>query len=192
MELYALARLDEARKAAVEEHLLFCGDCRANLDESAAFALAMRRAIRMEAAEPKTGAWRHHLGSFFRIHRLALAGGLAGAAILALVASQSAGNRVLPLVSLQLTAIRGDATTVPQARAFDVTLTDAPSEAGLRVDVVGAMGARLQNGPLNQNHTFRVTGPQTEGPLFLRLFDSRGKLLHEYAINVSSQSSLGR
>ena len=172
LELYALGRLDEPGQAVVEEHLLVCVTCQERLDAAEGFAIAMRQALANErAAEPeKTGrlAWLWPWPA-------AVAG--FAALLLAIVLSLPSSRNLVPLASLQLTAIRGEVPSVEPARETDITLTDAPTEAGLRVEVVNGAGAKVAD-------SLKIRKSLAQGSYFVRLFDSGGKLLHEYGFRV--------
>jgi hypothetical protein len=176
LELYALGRLDEPGQAVVEEHLLVCVTCQQRLDEVEAFAMAMHQAIASGPAQEleKTG-WLAWFRAWLWPWPAAVAG--FAALMLTIILSVHPGRNLAPLASLQLTAIRGDVPAVAPARETDITLTDAPAGTALRVEVVDATGGKVAD-------SLRITKSLAEGSYFVRLYDSSGKLLHEYGFRV--------
>ena len=175
MELYSLGRLPEPLAAAVEEHLLVCGKCQERLDELEVFATAMRRAISEEPVL-KPGGWR------FPTWSLAFAGGLA-ALVAAIVLIMHPGKAIVPLASIQLTAVRGEVGSVGLASETDIALADVQNEPTQRIEVVDAGGAKIWSGSADAGKV-KVTKQLSEGTYFVRLYDGGGKLLHEYGFRV--------
>lgn len=190
LELYALGRLPGPAIAVVEEHLLVCISCQERLDEVEAFALAMRDAIADEPATQARSGWfacfRSGLGQpGLNPRSMALAVGFAVLA-LASVLFLHTGRNVAPLASLQLTATRGETQTVKPAQKTEITLADAPAQAALRVEVVDATGGSVWNGPYQADAgKVKIAKQLPPGTYFVRLYDSTGKLLHEYGFRVS-------
>jgi hypothetical protein len=186
LELYTLFRLADPRVAAIEQHLLVCEACRKRLDDVEMFATAMRQAI---ADEPEVQtrttwfAWLRFRGQWQPA--LAWAGGLAALALAAVLYPHS-GRDAAPLASLQLTAIRGDIQTAATARETDITLADAPALPGLRAEVVDATGEAIWSGRFGNGHRIELMKQLAPGYCFVRLYDSAGKLLHEYGFRVRS------
>lgn len=180
LEFYALGRLSEADIAEVEEHLLVCAFCREILDEWDSFALAMHRAIANEPAVDRKDwlAWM----------RRPVVPWVAGFALVVLAAGlywNSDRRPIAPLATLQLTAMRGEMPSVAEARQTELTLTDTPSSAGLRMEVVDFAGKSVWAGPLVRGgDRVKLTTPLRPGDYFVRLFDGAGKLLHEYDFRV--------
>ena len=180
LELYVLGRLDEPRQAALEEHLLVCITCQERLDTVEVFALAMRRAIETEQVLQHEKAWSlAWLRRALKPGSWRMPAALAGfaALIVAVVLSLPSSRNLAPLASLELTAIRGEVPSVEPARETNITLSDAPAEAGLRVEVVDATGTTIAT-------SLKITKSLAPGSYFVRLYDRGGKLMHEYGFRV--------
>jgi hypothetical protein len=201
LELYALGRLTDPVLADLEEHLLICGSCRDRLDETDAYVRAMRSAI---ADEPPSSSGHNWLKGLFslRISRLFAPVYAGGFALLLLAAGFyfHSQNRALGVAAIELTAMRGDTQSVRAALETDITLSDTPAGSGSSeiVDAGGAMvwqevwqeagqevwpkaaGGDFAGG----SRKLRVRKQLAPGAYFVRLFDSQGKLLHEYGFRV--------
>ena len=176
LELYALGRLSGSEVGQIEEHLLICHSCVDRLEGIGAFALSVREDLKTHA-EPPRRSW-----AIWRQPRLAFAAILAMALLTLVVDRAREGGRVEPFASLQLTALRGDMQKVPPARETDLTLTDPPSTgAPFRLEVVDAGGAGVWSGA---GLGAKIHKPLSPGDYFVRLFSSKGRLLHEYGFHV--------
>lgn len=185
LELYALGRLSPARVEAVEEHLLVCESCRNMLDDLESFAIAMHDAIATEPEPAPRTEWLARLGFhwFREPDTLAWAGGFAALLLAAVLYLHFGTGSMLPLASLQLTAIRGEMPSVSQAKETDVTLVDAPANPALHAEVVDFKGKQVWSGSLGGGRIV-IAQPLAEGSYFVRLSDSGGKLLREYGFQV--------
>jgi hypothetical protein len=180
LELYALGRLSDPQVEIVEEHLLICHSCVDRLEEIGVFALAAREDLKAHP-EP-TGnrginwkAWLQPRFVFPSVFAMALLA-------LGIFWTGGAPGRVLPVASLQLTAMRGEMQTVPAARETDLTLTDAPSAGGpFRVEVVDAGGTQVWSGTSLE---IKIPKRLPPGDYFVRLTSAKGQLLHEYGFHV--------
>ena len=191
LEFYALGRLTETQVAAVEEHLLVCSVCQDKLDEVEAYALAMREAISAEQKpEPQTDwlAWLRPDNFRLPSWSMAAVGGFAALVLATGVYLNRGGTApAAPLATLQLTAIRGEMPAVVPARETDITLSDAPAGVGLHAEVVDSTGVMVWSGPFHSDARKMLLIRQLpEGSYFIRLYDSGGRLLHEYGFAVRS------
>ena len=178
LELYALGRLSGSEVEQIEEHLLMCQACVGKLEEIGVFALNVREDLKAHA-EPPVRSW-----AVWRQPRFALPAIFAMALLALGVYFAGSGRRVEPFASLQLTAMRGEMQTVEAARETDLTLTDPPSTgAPFRVEVVDAGGAGVWSGTGLHAKIRKRLAP---GDYFVRLFSSKGQLLHEYGFHVAS------
>jgi hypothetical protein len=176
LELYALGRLPGSEVEQIEEHLLVCPSCIARLEETGAFALTAREDLKTRA-EPPGRRWPGWLKPFFAMPAL-----LAAALVALGVYWAGGARRLTPVVSRQLIAMRGEMQTVEPARETDLTLTDAPAGGEpFRVEVVDASGAGVWRGV---GAEARIRQRLAPGDYFVRLFSSRGQLLHEYGFHV--------
>jgi hypothetical protein len=185
LELYGLGRLTQSRVEIIEQHLLLCQTCQKRHDDVGAFALAMRQAIPDEL-ESQAFKGRFEWLKFSGLMRPALAwtGGFATLVFAASLYLHSDRN-VLPLASLQLTAMRGDLQTAARAAETDITLADAPALSSLRAEVVDDTGGLVWSGPFDNRHRIKLVKQVAPGTYFVRLYESGGKLLHEYGFHVS-------
>jgi hypothetical protein len=180
LELYALGRLSGAEVEQIEEHLLMCHSCVGRLEDIGAFALGAREDLTAHA-EPPVGSW-----AAWRLPRFALPAVFATALLALSVYWTGVATRLAPAASLQLTAMRGDMPRVAQARETDLTLTDPPATgAPFRLEVVDASGAGVWSGA---GPGAKIHKRLLPGDYFVRLFSSKGQLLHEYGFHVVGQA----
>lgn len=136
----------------------------------------MRRGIALEAAAPrKVLSFRP---------RFVWVGALAAAILLFVIYASIARQNLPPLATIQLAAVRGASVAVDQARETELILTDAPDVSGLSAEIVDWKGGHVWKGPLLNRHA-GIKSPLAEGDYFARLYDSNGKLLHEYGFTVT-------
>jgi len=179
LEQYALDLLPESHLPRLEEHLMICEVCREKLDQIADFALGMRAA---PVTAPPTD-W------FGWLRRPAFSMALAFAALILVVGIFSnRGMKLVPAVSLQLNATRGEIPFTVPAREFDLTLADGPREAGpFRVEVVDATGLSVWSGLAESSPAgvqVKVMRRLAPGVYFVRLSAASGKLLSEYGFRI--------
>lgn len=200
LELYALDRLSEAEIKRVECHLMLCESCRDRLEETAAFAFAVREALKTQPETARSKApsgWLAWLpGSFEIVFKPHFAMAAFAAVILAtgvwfLSSRPDAGKLLAPVASLQVTALRGEMQTIPASKVLDLTLADSPSAGGpFRVEMVDANGdVQWTGAPANGPNglSAHITKAVVPGVYFARLYDASGKLLHEYGFRAVSQ-----
>jgi Putative zinc-finger len=189
LELYALGRLPEPEVAVVEEHLLVCVSCQKKLDEVELFAVAMRQAITLEPAAQSRAGWLDWLrSSWVTPWSFVGASAVFAAIMLATIVYLHPGRNVPPLTSLNLAAMRGDVQQVGPAQETDITLTDAPTQENIRVEVVDSTGGTVWSGQPGSDgeevKKIKIARQLAPGSYFVRLFDQSEKLLHEYGFNV--------
>jgi hypothetical protein len=178
LELYAMGRLPGSEVAVLEEHLLVCIPCQERLDEVEGFAIAMRQAIAMEPAVKERNRW------FLWLRPQLMWAPAFAAIVLTIVLYLHPARSLPPLASLNLASMRGDVPQVALAQETDLTLTDAPSQPGIRAEVVDSTGIRVWSGQLGDGRQVKIATQLAPGSYFVRLFDPPGKLLHEYGFNV--------
>lgn len=189
LEQYALDRLPEADLAGLEEHLIACAGCRERLDEIGDFALGMSEVTARQSEGWARGRWwgRGRLWGWMR--RPAFAMAVAFAVLIIVIAVFSKGHQdFAPLVSLQLTALRGEMPATVPAVQFNLMLSDGPREGGpFRIEVVDATGSRMWTGLAESGPSgvlVKVTKRLTNGDYFVRLYTASGQLLREYGFRV--------
>jgi hypothetical protein len=181
LEQYALDRLPEADLAGLEEHLFVCAGCRERLDEIGDFALGMSE-VTARKAERRGRVWG-------LLRRPACAMAVAFAVLIIVIAVFSKGHQdFAPLVSLQLTAVRGEMPATVPAVQFNLMLSDGPREGGpFRIEVVDATGSRMWTGLAESGPSgvlVKVTKRLTNGDYFVRLYTASGQMLREYGFRV--------
>jgi hypothetical protein len=164
--------------AEVEEHLLLCAWCQNRLDRLEPDARLMRAALSAEPAPEKRRAWFNWLRPRF----LSVAAGIAVALVAAFLLIHP-NRTIAPLASLQLSAVRGDVPATGVASETDLSLTDAPSQSGLRAELVNGTGTVVWSGPVTGN-SVKIVQRLAQGTYFARLYDNSGALLHEYGFRV--------
>jgi hypothetical protein len=186
LEQYALNRLPEADLAGLEEHLLVCAGCRERLDEIGDFALGMTEAPTRKSERWGRGRW------WAMLKRPAFVMSVAFAVLILAIAVFSNFSKprqdFAPLVSLQLTALRGEMPSTVPAIQFNLMLTDGPREGGpFRIEVVDAAGTRQWTGLAASSPAgvlVKVSKRLTNGDYFVRLYTASGQMLREYGFRV--------
>ncbi len=178
LEHYALGHLPDPQVAEVEEHLLLCAWCQDRLDKLEPNARLIRATVSVEPASEKRKPW--FVG--FRPRLLSAAAGIAVALVVAILFLHPK-QPAAPLASLQLSAVRGDIPAIGIARETDLSLTDAPSHANLRAEVVDEAGKPVWSGP-SPGGSLKIVKQLDPGNFFVRLYDRAGTLLHEYGFRV--------
>ena len=180
-ELYAMGRLATNRSGRLEEHLLVCDPCRQQLDDAAAYCLTMRQELSKPAKPAFWFGW-----NWLRLPSPAMVGLAMAAAVLLLVVAGSVllrpGTSLVPLATVQLSAMRGEMAVAVEARETDMILLDAGSYVG-NVEVVDATGGFMWKGPLAEGGRLRVPKALAKGTYFVRLYDGL-KLTREYGFHV--------
>jgi hypothetical protein len=194
LELYALHRLPDSEVERVENHLLICEGCRDRLEEVSAFAFSMRQTLRDEPViESNTRWFSRWFGRWFGGLRpqLALGGAFAVMVMAVGIYRISADAHIVPVASLQLTALRGsDVKTVVRARELDLAFTDAPASS--RLDIVDVDNVTVWTGTLRpvaeraeaRIAQARITQVLSPGEYFARVYNGAGQPLHEYQFEV--------
>jgi hypothetical protein len=186
LELYALHRLPDSEVERVENHLLICDGCRDRLEEVSAFAFSMRQTLRDEPVIESRYRWFAWLRP-----QLALGAAFAVMVLAVAVYRISADAHVVPVASLQLTAVRGsDVETVVRARELDLAFTDAPASS--RLDLVDADNVTVWTGtlrPVAERGEARIAQAKiaqvlSPGEYFARVYTGAGQPLHEYQFEV--------
>ncbi|HZL55622.1 MAG TPA: hypothetical protein VFC21_00985 [Bryobacteraceae bacterium] len=184
LELYALSRLPDSDVAKIEEHLLICDLCRDRLDETGAFAEAMRTAFKSQPAREVSAVHRGWFG--WLRPQFALAGAFA-AVVLAVGIYWTAGAaRMMPVASLQFNiANRGsEVKTVKTAKELDLSFGEAAGVA--RIDVVDSSGETVWTGAPEPGRPVeaKVREALSPGGYFARTYTASGQMLHEYGFRV--------
>lgn len=166
--------------AEVEEHLLLCAWCQDRLDKLEPDARLIRATVSVEPVPERRGSWLAE----FRPRLLSAAAGLA-VALLGAILFLHPKPPAAPVASLQLSAVRGGIPAIGIARETDLSLSDAPSQASLRAEVVDEAGQLVWSGP-SPYGSLKIVKQLGQGNFFVRLYDGSGALLHEYGFRVLS------
>jgi anti-sigma factor RsiW len=191
LEKYLMNHLTEPETASVEEHLLACAYCQAQTEETEAFILAARAALREPLRKPVARAARAGTSgamlSWFSAPVIAMASlGLAIGTYLA--PSQETGG---PPVEVRLSAIRGADSALPHIHAagrliLSLDAHDLPADGPYSVRVVNAAGAGVWNGVpkrLGDRMQAEVNLALDPGHYWVRL-SRAGKLVREFGVAV--------
>lgn len=187
LERFLLHRCSEEELEIVETHVLACESCITQLEaleeDIAATKLALQR-LESSPARKQMAEAASNWKNWFTIPRLSLAGGFAALACAGILFS-------IPH-DVALMAYRGtDTAVVSEWRPLNMHLNAADlGEGPVQVELVDRLGSPLWKGAAAvQNNSVDVRLPRiTEsGSHFLRLYDSKGELLREYAFQVKWQ-----
>lgn len=162
----------------MEEHLLLCAWCQDRLDNLEPQARLMRAALAAASVREEGRGWF----TWLRPQLWSVAAGIAVAVVCAFLFIHSK-PAVAPLALLQLSAIRGDIPATGIASETDLSLTDAPPQSNLRVEVVNETGTVVWSSPVTGT-SVKVVTQLSPGTYFVRLYDNSGALLHEYGFRV--------
>jgi hypothetical protein len=152
LEKYLMNHLTEPDRASVEEHLLACPSCQDQTEETEAFILAARAALREPVRKPAARAARVGTSgamlSWFSAPVVAMAS--LGLAIGTYLAPSQVSNGGPP-VEVRLSAMRGADTTLPHVRPtgrliLSLDALDLPAYGSYFVRVVNAAGAEVWSG----------------------------------------------
>lgn len=206
LELYALGRLGEDAAAPIEEHILFCEDCRVKLDELTDFAVVMREAAsNVATAGPlpndiqdpvqdlnREPAWKR----FFRMTWLpvpAPAFAVAMIALLAVVVWQPwASQTPSEWQSLELRATRGESAAPSAVEGKGLRLSlDANGIAAspLTISIVRADGTKIVSEPVsvaNDKVNWEYPASLAPGAYWVRLHNGT-ELMREFALPVAAR-----
>jgi hypothetical protein len=185
LELYALRRLPDSEVEHVENHLLVCDACREHLEEVSAFAFSMRETLKgnpvIESVVKSNARWFEWLTP-----RLGMAGAFAAILLAVGIYWISRDAHILPVASLQLTALRGsEVKAVVRARELDLAFTDAL--AASRVDIVDGGGATVWTGTLRPGAgrvEAKISQVFSPGDYFARVYTAAGQPPQEYQFKV--------
>ncbi len=190
IERYTIGTLPDAELAILEDHLLICEECRGRTEDTQAFTMALRDALKEAPVSAQTVSKQKatfDLTGWLRRPAVSMAFGFVLLfCVLAIFSNQRNG---LPAVAvLQLTATRGEVPTVGRARELDLRLAGAPQDGGpYRVEVVDAQGKNIW-GSLADNEgdavLVKVPMRMQSGEYFVRLYSADGPIVHEYGFRL--------
>lgn len=191
-EEYVFDRLDEDQSAAFEEHLLTCERCRHNLEKTDEYVRLMKEAAAQFAG---SGAHNWHSGAALQWGSpiaAIMGAGLVTAALAIAIPYHFRAER--PPVPVQLVSFRGGTGQLAHARAgagIDITIdcTDVGETAGLRLEIVDAVGNPVWNGSAAARAGSNlVSAHATEalraGVYWIRLYAPSGELLREFGLKA--------
>jgi len=195
LEKYLMNHLTEPDRASVEEHLLACPSCQDQTEETEAFILAAKAALREPVRKPAARAARVGTSgamlSWFSAPVVAMAS--LGLAIGTYLAPSQVSNGGPP-VEVRLSAMRGADFALPHVRAtsrliLSLDARDLPADGSYFVRVVNAAGVEVWNGVprrLGDRLQAEVPHPFSTGHYWVRL--SRGvEPVREYGVAVLTE-----
>lgn len=198
LEAYALHRLDGAKLARLEEHLLACEHCQARLQQVDEFVLVMRQASE-PAANTAPGAGRSHATGKWLLNWFPLTSGrvaLAGAAALlcgiAIVERPRSADS--PPVVVALTALRGgdpgEMASAPAGRPLSLSIfaPDIGPCPGCRVQIVNASGGTAWSGNAAWNGerlTVTASVALRPGVYWVRLYTGGDAPAREFGLRLN-------
>lgn len=191
VEGYSMGKLTEAEIALVEEHLLTCEQCQAEVQSMDAFLKAARDASKtMGASQPS--AWDRIRGYATFYPGSAWAGASAVAAVIAILIFFPYTSRTPQ--HLELSTVRGAETVAPRAKAntpldLQLDLTELPVSPLYTVELVDAGGNIIRNytsEPKSLKLNVAVGEPLPTGQYWIRLYGNslKTELLREYGLKV--------
>src|SRR5579864_5829743 len=187
LEEYAFARLSGHETEALEEHLLVCPTCQAELCRVDEFILMMKQADWHARRIDR----RQRIKNWARSWGYSIATGIAvGGIFLALVAGE--GGILRPRVAgsqapVELLALRGgEGNRALAGRSMDlrIDLADLPLGRTYRIDIVNARGWRVWSGEVAASIEWlraNVGKPLAAGQYWVRLYSS-GELVREFGL----------
>ena len=179
LEAYSLGHTAEEHSAQIEEHLLTCERCRRSLEETDAYALAMKSATADMRRQTKKPRWK-------------LIPTFAAAACVMLAAAiglrwQSQSEPAFP-VSLTATRANLARKSVPAHRVLELhpDLTGLPESPAFRMEMVDQSGKQVWQGEMAAPRNVVVVPGQSRGTYFVRVYGKGGDLLREYGLEIGS------
>jgi anti-sigma factor RsiW len=195
LEKYLMNHLTELEKASVEEHLLACPFCQDQTQETEAFILAARAALREPVRKPAARAARAGTSgamlSWFSAPVVAMAS--LGLAIGTYLAPSQVSNGGPP-VEVRLSAMRGADTALPRVHTgsrliLSLDARDLPPGEPYYVRVVNAAGAEVWSGVpqrLGDRLQAELAGRLMPGRYWVRL-SRGGEPVREYGVAVLTE-----
>jgi len=182
LEEYFFHRLEEARLAEVEEHLLICEACRNAVRELDAFIPSMKAA----AARP-TGSQHRNLPI---VNRIGVASTVALLLVALVVFRTSPLDNPAP-AEVTLSSIRGlESRAEAPARKplqLNIEAPDLVSGQAYRIAVVDAAGGVVWTGAATDAGG-KISAQEPKrlaiGMYWIRLYDSEGRQLREFGMSV--------
>ena len=193
-EEYTFGRLDEACTGGLEEHLLLCERCQAELKRSDHYILGMKDAAERLARETPARKPRRVLA----LPVAGRAGGIPVAAALVAACIASAmwvmprGASLAP-VQVALSSLRGGAESVmnraPAGHPLELSIrsTGMPPGRDYRLEVVTSAGQLVWSGStenVNGEFSSRVRANLRAGTYWVRLYGPSAELLAEYGLKL--------
>lgn len=195
LEEYAFNRLPESATEAVEEHLLICPDCQADLQVVDEYILLMKAATadyQSTVVPAWATLWERIRAAFGRPRFVSNTIWAAGVAILCLMVVVSRRNEPVAPVPVALVAFRGgeEATTIqaPAERALDLAIdvADLPPANVYRMEIVDSTGQPAWKGEAQRSNGKLIARVRTglkAGVYWTRLY-AGGELLREFGVRI--------
>lgn len=193
-EEYTFERLDEAHTAKLEEHLLLCERCRAELKQSDHYILGMKVAMERFASETSSRKPRRVLPFPVagRAGGISIAAALLAACIATAIWIMPRGAPPGP-VQIALSSLRGGAEPVmnraPAGHPLELSVRSMglPPGRDYRLEVVTSAGQRVWSGRtenVNGEFSGRLSANLRAGTYWVRLYGPSSELLAEYGLKL--------
>ena len=192
LEQYAMHSLPEPALAGVEEHLLICSRCQAQLKEIEEYVSAMRGAAILldQEDESQKRFWSRFSGAF-TFRRLAWVMGVAALALaaIALRMSTKTGQPPEPFALVLVTSRGSEIPHAPSGRQIHLSLdiTGLPPFSTYSIYVVDELGrVQSQSSAAESQAKVRtlLTNGLRPGNYFVRLYSPSRELLREYGLHI--------
>jgi anti-sigma factor RsiW len=191
LERYCLGTCSEQELAALEEHLLVCHVCQDRALETELLVKPMRAALAERLGQKPSPAARTR-GRRRSVRPAQLHLFLAPVVALFLVVlvlwhpfrAANAAPQVVALATFRGHDERGPAHAPGRAQLhLAPDLTGLPRAGVVRIEVIGADGGVRRQGRLDAGGHFPA-GVLAPGAYWVRIYDTAGRLLREYALEV--------
>jgi len=186
-EEYAFERLSEAETATLEEHLLICPTCQAELHRVDEFISMMKQASWQDRPQP-VRSWIRGLG--YAVASGVAAGGIVAAFILAegvaFRPKTVTGQAPVELLSLRSGAAGANHAIADRTLDLRIDLADLPGGREYQIEIVDANGRRWWSGEVEASIEWlsaHVGTPLNAGQYWVRLY-SEGALVREFGLRA--------
>jgi hypothetical protein len=203
LERYAMSRTDPEQTERIEEHILFCSECRDALDEADRWVAIMKCALpepdnpsfvrsilsrlaRFVSLELRDGTGRFSW-SLASASRMALA--FAGLALLILLPARALVTAFAPQQQVALVAMRGADPRMeavagrPFRFILDVPGQEVSNQPGNRLEIVSSSGIEVWSCALSVSKTAEAPALKA-GNYWIRILASNHEPLKEYGLIV--------
>jgi hypothetical protein len=182
LERYSMGSLEAEILAKLEQHLLLCEMCRARVIAADAYIHTMKVAVGMLPVDIEQPAWNFRLLQAFVVYALLM---------VVSVVSFAPSDRHHAPAAIALAGLRGaEEAHGPSGRllVLQPDLNGLAAAASYRIEMVNDSGSLIWRGAFlaNAKGAGALVPPKSPGLYFVRLSLLSGKLLREYALELSN------